>query len=349
MGIKILYTGLERENYDPNRGLSFEYTNFYSTLKNMPGILVTEFPFDPIVKKGRKKWNSELIQLLKERKPDVLFAFMYTNELDFDTLRFIRKETNTKSVAWFADDYWRFWNYSKYWPPYFDLAVTTYSKALAWYGKRGCKNVILSQWACNTNLYKPVDVPKDFEVSFVGQWKPQRAGVINALKDAGVKVQTFGYGWPGGKVSHEEMLRIFSRSKINLNLTGRASLFSPRVLARILFKRSAQRIVPDFHFINNLRAYLHFSIPHTHARPFELAGCRAFVISGFSEDIPRYYEEGKEMAFYRSPRDLVEKVKHYLAHDGERERIANAAYKRTLREHTYEKRFEDIFKNVGVV
>jgi FkbM family methyltransferase len=41
--------------------------------------------------------------------------------------------------------------------------------------------------------------------------------------------------------------------------------------------------------------------------------------------------------------DLAEKIKYYLARDDEREKIAAAAFRRTVSEHTYEKRFEDIF------
>ncbi len=347
MPLKVLYTGLGRENYNPTRGFSFEYNNFYLTLKNMKGVQIIEYPFDRILEVGKKKFNDELLELVKREKPDLLFAFMYTDELDKDTLRAIRRETKTKTVAWFADDYWRFWNYSRHWPPYFDWIVTTYSKALEWYRRAGFTNVIRSQWACNTAVYKPFDVPKDIDVSFVGQWKPQRGRVVDFLRKSGIHVQTFGFGWGGGRISQEEMLKVFSRSRINLNLNVRPGLLDPRVVARVFFKKSANKLIPDFHLLDNLRAYFHFPILHTHARPFELAGCRAFTISGRSEDIAMYYKEGEEMVFFDSREDLIKKVQYYLAHDDARAKIADAAYARTIREHTYEKRFEDIFKTAG--
>ena len=344
--MKIIYSGIYGENYDAARVPSFECNNFYLTLKHMKGVEVVEYIYDPIIAIGKEEWNKELLALVKKEKPDMLFAFMYTDEFDLKTLDEIKKLTT--SVAWFADDYWRFFNYSKHWPAHFTYIVTTYSRAAEWYKKMGFENVILSQWACNTRTYKPVDIKKDIEVSFVGQCKPARAQAIEALRHAGVEVQCFGFGWPNGAVPEDKKLEIFGRSKINLNLTARQDIFSWSVIARIFLKRSMSTIAPDFHILDNLRAALHFGTPHTHARPFELAGCRAFVISGWSEDIGNYYEDGKEMVFYKNDRELEEKVRYFLAHDDEREHIARAGYERTMRDHTYEKRFTEIFKTAGL-
>ena len=346
--MKVLYTGIRHESYNPARRDSFEYVNFFLTLKNMAGVEVFEQQFDRILDVGKKKYNEELLEIVRREKPSLLFAFMYTDELDPAILKEIKERTNTKSIAWFADDYWRFWNYSRHWASYFSWVVTTYSRAVDWYKNAGFDNVLLSQWACNEAEYKPIDMVKDIDVSFVGQYKSGRGKVIDALRRAGINVQCFGLGWPNGKVSHEEMLKIFGRSKICLNLADRKSLLDPSVIVRLFFRKSINRIVPDFHFVDNLRAYLHFPIIHTHARPFELAGCRVFVISGWSEHIGKYYKEDKEIVFYRTFPELVEKVRYYLPRGEERSLIARAAYDRTLDEHTYEHRFRDIFKAVGV-
>lgn len=344
--MKVLYTGVRKEHYSDERGYSFEYNNFYLTLAHMDGMEVVEHPFDLILTAGKERFNAKLLELVKEHKPDLVFAFMYTDELDPAVLQEIRSSTKTRTVAWFADDYWRFWNYSKHWPPHFDLLVTTYSKAVEWYNHAGFTNILLSQWACNTAVYKPLSFKKDIDVGFVGQYKPGRARVLARLLRAGIAVEAFGYGWPNGKTSQDEMLRVFARSKININLTARQYIWSPSVLGRLVLKKSVNRLVPDFHLIDNLRAVLHFPTLHTHARPFELAGCRAFVISGRSEDISHYYAEEKEMVFYSSADELAEKIRYYLPRDAEREKIADAAYKRTIAEHIYEKRFKDVFARV---
>ena len=174
MALKILYCGLQHENYNPKRGLSFEYNNFYLPMKRLEGVDVIEHPFDRILEVGKKKFNEELLAVVLKEKPDLLFAFMYTDEFDRDILLKIRNETDTKTIAWFADDYWRFFNYSRHWAHYFGWAVTTYSRAMPWYRDEGIENIILSQWGVDTEIYKPIDIPKDIEVSFVGQYKPGR-------------------------------------------------------------------------------------------------------------------------------------------------------------------------------
>ena len=333
--MKIVYTGIQQENYNHKRSFGFEYNNFYLTLKNMSGIEVIEYPLDLIITKGKKKFNEDLLELIKKEKPDLFFSFMFTDELDQKILEEIKELTI--SIAWFADDTWKFYSYSRHWAPYFTWLITTYSWIIG-------PNIIRSQWACNPNVWRPIDIPRDIDVSFVGQRNSGRERVINFLKKAGINVLVRGLGWPDGRVSQEEMINIFSRSKINLNINDQPSIFSPAFLARLFLKRSITKIVPNWHLIDNFKTWINLSVSQVKARPFELAGCRAFVISGFADDLDKFYRENEEMVFYRSVADLIEKIKHYLPLATEREKIAPAGYQRTLADHTYEKRFKDIFK-----
>jgi spore maturation protein CgeB len=59
------------------------------------------------------------------------------------------------------------------------------------------------------------------------------------------------------------------------------------------------------------------------------------------------FEPGKEVVAYRSPEECVELVKYYLEHDKEREAIARAGQERTLREHTYYHRMQELVEIVG--
>jgi spore maturation protein CgeB len=304
-------------------------------------------PFDRILEVGKKKFNEELLELVRKEKPDLFFCFMYSEELEKETLAEIRKVT--KTLAWFGDDYWRFWNYSRRWAPLFDWVVTTSGEAVEWYAKAGFTNVIPSQWACNPAEYRPVPASKkDIPASFVGQKRSGRARMVEELRKEGVAISCFGRGWEGGGISHEEMLRVFGRSAICLNLAERKRWWEPSVVARLFLKKSITTLVPDFHIVDNLRAYRHLALPHIHARPFELAGCGAFVLSSYVEEIEKFYEPDKEMVFYRTSSELVEKVKYYLNHTEEREKIASAGYGRTMRDHTYERRFVEVFARIGV-
>jgi spore maturation protein CgeB len=62
-----------------------------------------------------------------------------------------------------------------------------------------------------------------------------------------------------------------------------------------------------------------------------------------------FFESGKEIETFSSKEELVDKVKYYLTHSKEREEIASNGYKRFLNEHTSIKRFEKMFREVGLV
>ena len=46
--------------------------------------------------------------------------------------------------------------------------------------------------------------------------------------------------------------------------------------------------------------------------------------------------------------ELIKKIKYFLPRDVEREGIARAGYERTIKEHTYEGRFMEIFSKIGL-
>jgi len=48
--------------------------------------------------------------------------------------------------------------------------------------KEGFSNAFLSQWACNHFLYKNLNLPKIYDVSFVGRYNEERQNFINILK-----------------------------------------------------------------------------------------------------------------------------------------------------------------------
>jgi len=346
--MKILFTGLENERYRQELGKTNEHTNFYLLMNADPQNEVKYIPFDRILEVGRRAYNQELLDYVKNEKPDLFWAFMYTDELEPGTLDEIKKLTT--SVAWYSDDHWRLDNYSKFYAPHFTKVITTWSKAPERYAKYAIRSVIRSQWGFNSGVYRSVVVSgQDINVSFVGMKTPHREKIINDLRAAGINVFVRGYKWPDGRASFDEMLQIFSRSKINLNLNPPMSAISAKSVAQIFFRRRRKFIVPDFwHAYRNLRSYFQKKTPQVKARPFEITGSGGFCITGAADDMENYFTPGKEIVIYEGTADLIEKIRYYLEHDEERKKIAKAGYERALREHTYNARLEDIFRQLGL-
>lgn len=65
-------------------------------------------------------------------------------------------------------------------------------------------------------------------------------------------------------------------------------------------------------------------------RCFEIPACGTLMMAPRTKELELFFESGREAIFYDSKSDLLEKIKHYLKHDGERERIAEAGMKRCV-------------------
>ncbi|MEQ8972136.1 MAG: glycosyltransferase [Coleofasciculus sp. C1-SOL-03] len=89
-------------------------------------------------------------------------------------------------------------------------------------------------------------------------------------------------------------------------------------------------------------------IPHVRLRDFEAPMCRACYLTGHTDEIAEFYELGKEIDTYRSPEELVDKTKFYLTHSAEAEKLREAGYRRALRDHSWKRRFEQLFQEIGL-
>jgi len=55
------------------------------------------------------------------------------------------------------------------------------------------------------------------------------------------------------------------------------------------------------------------------------------------------FEPDKEVIVYRNQHELLDKVRYYLTHPEQGERVRQAGRARALRDHTYQQRFETLF------
>ncbi len=73
-------------------------------------------------------------------------------------------------------------------------------------------------------------------------------------------------------------------------------------------------------------------------RLFETTGVGTCLMTDWKENITDLFEPDEEILTYRSAAECVEKVKYLLANENERKKIAAAGQKRTLKDHTFDKR-----------
>lgn len=329
--MKIVLVSMKYDYGDPARGLSYEYYNFYLSLERM-GHEIRHFDYMTEFKRsGKAGMNESLLALVREWRPDLAIFSLYTDQFDPETVNSLRQYT--KTFCFFHDDTWRI-DYSRFWARHFDYFSTPDIYGERKYAAIGLPNAIHFPFGCNEHLYRRLDVQKRYDVSFVGGWHPYREWLVKRLRRAGVSVEVAGYRWPRGVVEHEEMVRIFNQSRINLNLSNSTS-WDVRYL-----------ISSPYGIVNHIRSRK--TVEQLKARIFEINGCGAFQLSYYVEGLERHYDIGTEIAIYVDPDDLVDKVVAYLADDALRNSMAGAGYTRTLRDHTFSARFLNVFRRMGL-
>lgn len=77
-------------------------------------------------------------------------------------------------------------------------------------------------------------------------------------------------------------------------------------------------------------------------RLYEATGVGTMLLTDWKVNLPELFEPDLEVVAYRSIPECVQLVEHYLARDEEREAIARAGQKRTLCEHSYYHRMQEL-------
>lgn len=309
------------ETDTPNKAGSYGYYNIRAPLLKL-GHEIIDFEFWGETKRlGRAGMHEKLKAMIEKEKPEVFFHGLVEDELDREFADYVRDRTASTSLILFSDDDWRF-DHSVQYAGHYDFALTTCEEAYREFRRRGCDGVILTQWGCNPDMYYPVEEKKRYDVTFVGQPYRGRPELVTFLKEEGVNIRVWGSGWEQfpqlrdiahGFLPHHKIIDVFGASRI--------------VLAMAWCSADGKT-------------------PQIKGRTFEYAACRAFQLTNYDKRIGNFFRAGEEIVFYHGREDLAEKIEYYLEHEQEREKIAEAGYRRALQDHTWEKRFDHIFEEM---
>lgn len=79
-------------------------------------------------------------------------------------------------------------------------------------------------------------------------------------------------------------------------------------------------------------------------RVFEAMGTGSFLLTNWIPTIEEVFEDGKHLVLYKTLDEAVDKTKYYLAHDEEREKIAQAGYEEVIKKHKIQDRVNVILE-----
>ncbi len=198
---------------------------------------------------------------------------------------------------------------------WFDLCWTSTEDALKKYCVEGANPLYLPEGA-NPDVHRPFDVDRSIDVAFVGQCYGNRPEVIRKLRAKGIRAEAYGFGWPNGALTTEDMVKMYSRARINLGFAGVAG---------------------------------HDDTYCIKGRDFEIPMSGGLYVTEACTELEKFFRPGEEVVTYQGVDDLVEKIRHLLSNPAEAEEIRKRGFERALREHTWEMRFEKVFKLLGVL
>jgi spore maturation protein CgeB len=273
----------------------------------------------------KAKMNRDLVERMKrlvaDKRPDVIFTYLSGEVVFPETIRLLR-DLNVPMIHFSLNDKEHFVGKirnglafgSRDICPHFDLCWTSTADAVKKYCVEGAVPIYLPEGA-NPEIHRPYDIEKTIDVSFVGQCYGNRPDSIDRLKKAGIQVETFGHGWPNGPLSTEEMVRIYSKTKINLGFGGIAG---------------------------------HNETFCLKGRDFEIPMSGGLYLTEYHKELETVYVIDKEIVVYHNFDELIDKIRLLLSHPDLAESIRAAGRRRATSEHTWERRFERIFSAMNL-
>lgn len=324
--MKVLYSGLLYNYGKPDEGFSYEHFNIEAGFKDCAerGLFQVDFLYPD----ASPDLYGAAFEMVLNGDYDAIFHVAFNEGLDFpEKPAKMALKKDIPVIQWDCDSSWRFQNWIAPRKDRVSHFVTTHSATMQWYRDAGM-NVIKSQWG-GSPYYHPRGLEKKYDLTFVGQKHGRmpdgrflRSEIIDAIMNAGIGVDLFGNYWDGYDNWHgyltdfHDMIEVFDRSRICLNLSN---------------------------------PWHHGTMPQIKGRHFEIPQNGGFQLCTPADDLQSYFEEDKEIVIARSVQELIDKGRYYLEHPEERQTIADAGRQRMLQEHQWHHRLEAIFQEVGIL
>jgi spore maturation protein CgeB len=247
-------------------------------------------------------------------------------------------------------------------------------------------NPVWVQMAADPQVYRPLDGATRLpNAAFVGLRYADRDRWMAALVRANVPVEIYGPGWgndPPPEVTSDKTPANSSTSQAKSYLAEIRRNFSQnglvgglaRTTRQYNYRQQTRRLFPMFRSLakgpvpftricevfSSHEVILNFSnvwsdgrpgsnlIPHVRLRDFEAPMCRTCFLTGYTDEITEFYVIGKEIDTYNSNEEFVDKVRFYLSHAQAAEQLREKGYQRARRDHTWVRRFEQLFREIGM-
>lgn len=328
--------------------------------------------FNPLLFKNAEEANYLLLSKIKNNSYDLFMTPHNEEDLFIDTLKKIRQFGIPTLLICFDNLVIPFFHQKIC--PYFDLVWLTSRETEQYFHKWKANTITLPYAASPINTF--YNKANNLErITFIGSPYGSRVNTINRLLKAGIHIDIFGK-LEAANISPKQEKNYLSMLHSGINLSrfpiGRKIILGA-LKQKFVEHPRLQTESPYFHIcgpasLNELgRIYSAYALAlsSTSARntgvlkkPVGIINLRSFEIPmgyglqicPYFEELAEYFEENKEIIFYHSEEELVDKTKFYLdsKRAKERERLKLEAHNRAEKEHTWFCRFSKVFQQMGI-
>ncbi len=257
-------------------------------------------------------YNQSLLESARSFRPDVVFVVKGAC-VSRNTLRTIKLQTSATLINYATDDPFNRASNSRGLVesiPGYDIYTCTKTAVMEDVRKKGCKRVAFVPFGYKPSAHFPEQPSSQDEkvrfgsdVVFIGGCDADRVPYFEALVQRMPDLRLHLYGGYWGR---HHKLRPYHRG-FAMGRDYRLALGGARIVVNLV--RRANR---DGHVM----------------RSFEVPACGAFMLAERTKEHLDLFKEAVEAAYFNSAEELVEKVRYYLSHETERQRIAEAGYRR---------------------
>lgn len=317
-----------------------------------------------VVERHRAHASHELLEQVRrahiEERIDLFFSYFYSSCATPQAILDIRA-LGIKAVNWYCNASYQLHLVEEIAPAY-DACLVPESYRLDDYREIGA-NPVYCQEAANPQFYRPRPLERDLDVVFVGARYGDRPHYVRSLLEAGLNVRVYGPGWradPLFRRLRRQSLRSVvrkARTRTRHSAPNQSALTLPEIPRDTCGGVLADKEVPVIY--SRAKIVLGFSsVGSTHLsgeriaqirlRDFEAPMSGAFYMVEQMPELAEFFDIGREIVTYRNVVDLVHKCRYYLEHEDEREDIRIAGHERAVRDHTWQRRFTNVFHELGL-
>ncbi len=206
----------------------------------------------------------------------------------------------------------------------FDVILTSFDNMFDWAKQRGAKKVIRFHPGF-PDVCPPTEIPRapDLDVVFSGSVTRQHAYRIQLLNYIGALSREpapdgFSFGLYMGDASALDP---------TVAVLNRGAVWGDEMIATLRRAKIVVNIDIDS-----------FGNQPPNMRLIEATGAGAFLLTPHHPQLPDFFTPGEEIETFRTPAELVAKLRYFLDNETEREAIALAGQKRCLRDHALSQR-----------